>query len=286
MGWFSVFSDLFGHQSGFLNGSGQGNILTGASTDDFIVGGRGGDILTGMGGNDLIIGGGFDDGPTDQLLASYGENPNDHFLDAPIYDGDDILTGGHGNDTLIGGGWQDGLVDDNGRFDLGEQVVTETTASGTNANVIAGEWGHDLAVGGNDSDVIDGGYGNDKIYGLGGIDVLLGDYGQDVLDAGAGDDVLVGGKGDDTMTGGDGADTFSFHQKNGDDVITDFNVADDVLHLSHVAGLETRSTVLQAARDTVVDGIEGVLIESSVDGSVFLTGISAAELSSASINFE
>jgi hypothetical protein len=73
--------------------------------------------------------------------------------------------------------------------------------------------------------------------GLTSNDTLLGGAGNDVLHGGAGNDVLHGGAGDNMLVGGEGHDTFRFDQdsligKDKGDVIADFKVADDVLHLS------------------------------------------------------
>jgi hypothetical protein len=110
--------------------------------------------------------------------------------------GDDVLDGGSGDDRLLAGGGDD------------------TIWSGS---------GDDSAV---------GGWGDDLIYGNDGDDRLLGAFGADTLDGGAGDDRLAGGVGDDMLTGGAGADLFVFTLFNGDDTITDFDIAEDRLVLA------------------------------------------------------
>ena len=88
--------------------------------------------------------------------------------------------------------------------------------------------------------------GNDTINAGGGNDVILGQEGNDTINAGGGDDLIQGGTGRDVMTGGTGGDTYLFNAGDsrptlagtgnggtitGHDVITDFNLAADILNL-------------------------------------------------------
>jgi len=70
-----------------------------------------------------------------------------------------------------------------------------------------------------------------KIYGEAGNDVLWASHGNDVLDGGDGDEILNGGVGNDTLTGGAGADIYEFTATSGHDTITDFDAANDVIHI-------------------------------------------------------
>lgn len=110
-------------------------------------------------------------------------------------------------------------------------------------NVILGEGGNDLLVGGLLADQIDGGSGNDLIAGLSGGDTITGGSGNDIafgnsgndnIDGGSGSDLLFGGRGNDTITGGEGndvlfggsgSDTFVFNQGDGTDRIADFQIS-------------------------------------------------------------
>ena len=73
------------------------------------------------------------------------------------------------------------------------------------------------------NDTLTGSHAQDFIEGLGGDDQIDGDYGDDWID---------GGEGNDTLTGGEGSDTFHFTLNDGDNVITDFDPENDVLHLT------------------------------------------------------
>ncbi|MDY6861125.1 MAG: hypothetical protein SWN98_17520 [Pseudomonadota bacterium] len=94
-----------------------------------------------------------------------------------------------------------------------------------------GKQGNDAALGGKGDDRLEGGKGADVLRGGGSRDVLLGGGGKDKLDGGKGSDTLTGGKGNDRMSGGAGADSFVLHKDNGQDVIQDFDPAEDRLLL-------------------------------------------------------
>jgi Ca2+-binding RTX toxin-like protein len=82
------------------------------------------------------------------------------------------------------------------------------------------------------NDTLTGTIGDDTLDGVDGNDLLSGENGADVLNGGAGDDTLEGGFGNDTHTGGAGADVFVFSAGGGDDSITDFDLASDILQLN------------------------------------------------------
>jgi len=119
----------------------------------------------------------------------------------------------------------------------------------------------------------DGGAGNDRLIGGGSGDHLLG---------GAGDDFLFGKGGNDVMTGGSGADQFEVITGNGDDVITDFNVADgDSLYI----GWQSSTDVLPDASSwhattwTDSSGLSHQAITASfTGGSVTLVDLTMADV--------
>ena len=75
-------------------------------------------------------------------------------------------------------------------------------------------------------DIISGYAGDDTIVALHGDNVLRGGRGNDVVTGGDGRDWISGDRGDDTLTGGRGADVFRFDPGAGDDLITDFSIAE------------------------------------------------------------
>jgi Ca2+-binding RTX toxin-like protein len=101
---------------------------------------------------------------------------------------------------------------------------------------IFGKQGNDRLSGGAGNDQMDGGKGNDVLEDSSGNDVLKGGVGSDRLMAGGGADILVGGDGFDLLTGGAGADLFVLSMgKQNSDIVTDFNVQEDLLDLRQVA---------------------------------------------------
>ncbi|MBD1911721.1 MULTISPECIES: DUF4347 domain-containing protein [unclassified Leptolyngbya] len=92
---------------------------------------------------------------------------------------------------------------------------------------IWGQGGHDFMAGGRGNDIINGGAGNDLIFGASGRDTLVG---------GTGDDILIGGGTGDRITTGTGRDKVGFaNLTSGNDIITDFNAAADVMVVSAAA---------------------------------------------------
>lgn len=84
-------------------------------------------------------------------------------------------------------------------------------------------------TGTNNADIIAGDLAANTLTGSGGNDSLRGVEGDDILFGGTGNDTLTGLLGADVLTTGKGLDAIAFVNRNeGADLITDFNVADDV----------------------------------------------------------
>ncbi len=193
-------------------------------------GGDGDDSVTGSGelkggdGSDTIIG---SDG-ADTLYG--GEDVSD------TDDSADTLTAGAGDDLAFGNSGSDVITMGDG---------ADNAYGGLGNDTIDGGEGHDLLAGGggikhpeDEADSIDGGNGDDIILGNGDNDTLNGGSGGDWILGGLGDDSISGDDGDDTVTGqtdndtlsgGSGDDVFLFWDDNGDDVIADFDVDEDII---------------------------------------------------------
>lgn len=160
--------------------------------------------------------------------------------------GDDLASGNAGNDTMSGGDGDDTLSGNSGD------------------DLMYGGFGDDILSGNQGDDTLSGNSGNDKLFGFSGSDLLLGGSGDDTLSGGTendvllgddGNDALYGGPGSDTLTGGADSDEFVFVFGNDlvgtdVDVITDFNVEEDVIVFKGY-GFE----------DTVFDTNEGFFLE-------------------------
>ena len=102
-----------------------------------------------------------------------------------------------------------------------------------------------------------------------GNDTITGSAGDDVIDGGGGNDMLTGGSGNDILTGGDGDDTFVFGANSGDDTVTDFSLADDVLLFED--GIALTGTSEQDANG---DGAADTVVGLDNGGSITLLGVS------------
>ncbi|UTW56214.1 calcium-binding protein [Kordiimonas sp. SCSIO 12610] len=292
-------------------GDGDDQIFAGVGDvgADTVIGGAGNDTLGGGGGNDLVIGGGSNviDGIDAGAITLAGAN---------------TLFGGSGDDTLLGGGFDD--ANGNGQYDVGEEVISvagvNTIFAGTGNDRIAGAAGNDILGGGtgddtlrggdgNDTffggqgdasdtgrnDVISAGNGNDTVFSGAGNDDIDGGFGDDELFNGAGNDTVRGNLGDDTIFGGadddrlsgnGGADTFAFFDGNGNDTIIDFSVAEDTLDLNGTEiDFTDLASVEAAASNTTQGGVAGLLIDTGTGDSIFLEGLTTADLASINIIF-
>ncbi len=128
------------------------------------------------------------------------------------------------------------------RHGTNEEVTSGTLIYGRGGSgVVAGDSEDNRMYGSAGNDTIVGGGGDDEVYGGDGDDFLTGDHpgpdaedGDDTLYGGAGRDDLYGGAGDDILQGDAGNDIFIYEGNDGDDIITDFTIGEDVLDLRHL----------------------------------------------------
>lgn len=199
------------------------------------VGNASGNLMIGSAGNDTLKG----DAGNDTLNGRKGDN---------------VLWGGLGNDSLTAGGEADvlrgGSGDDQLRVFLGEATVlggsgvdtlTIATVDAVDVNLATGTGraGQDLVLTLQGVENVTGGSSADLLNGNAEANRLNGSFGGDVLRGQAGNDELLGDSGSDTMSGGTGADRFVFlsvfdSALGSEDLIIDFNLAQDVIDLSAI----------------------------------------------------
>lgn len=239
--------------------------LTGDASDNILMGGKGNDTLDGDGGTDNLFGGA----------------------------GNDKLDGGKGSDAFYGGAGNDTYFVDDIRDrafeeqDGGKDTVVATSDHVMSDNIekLVFRGGAALnGFGNEDKNKIVGNRGDNTLQGLGGNDVIDGRAGDDYLVGGAGNDKLNGGAGNDVLTGGAGKDVFRFTKSFGNDIITDFQIGEDLIRFS--AGNSEAKTFTQfigAARDTA----SGVEYDLAGDGSnvLVLSGLTLASLSETDFDF-
>jgi len=133
----------------------------------------------------------------------------------------------------------------------------------------AGGNGDDMLTGTAGEDNLSGQNGNDRLVGLDGHDRLDGGAGNDQLFGGVGNDFLLGDLGNDILEGGLGRDTFIFGAKGGNDVVRDFDVADDRLQFDNIAIRSTQTA------DWNSDGVTDLRLTLTGGGLVTLLGVSS-----------
>lgn len=185
-----------------LGGDGNDH-LYGREGNDLLRGGNGHDALNGGTGNDTIYGGAgadyFYGGAGDDVL--YGEAGNDRFY---LGAGNDKMIGGSGTDVIYATGSTDVTL---------KLYVTTGQDTGFGIDTISGVEnartgrGNDVLHGNLGDNVLVGGAGSDRIFGRSGNDLLKGDEGNDIISDGAGNDLVYGGAGKDFFHDGSGNDT-------------------------------------------------------------------------------
>ena len=250
-----------------FSGHGGANELWGRAGQDTLLGLAGNDTLAGGAGADRVIGGGGIDelrgGDGNDSVA--GDKGNDLIFGGSGFDtlrggdGDDTVNGGNGRDNVWMGGGNDLFVDNGQSGANGNDTVrgnggNDTFGGGAGNDRFEGQDGNDLLkgrlgndklFGGNQNDTLEGGDGNDTVAGGNGRDrAFMGNgndiwfdnaqvtFGDDLVRGGNGSDTIHAGGGNDTLTGGAGADAFIFAAEINDDLITDYAVGADALHIS------------------------------------------------------
>lgn len=223
----------------WLYGEDGNDVLEGESSTDHIEGGAGDDLIVGGTGADTLYGG---DG-ADEIYGNTGV---------------DLIYGGAGNDSISSGDGADQIHAGLGNDTVIGRTGVDTIFGGGGDDFLLGSDGVDFLHGEDGADLLYGGFGWDQIFGGAGNDSVYGNIGSDSLEGGAGLDLLLGGSGDDSLYGGDGSDelygnqgrdwleggagndilrggtlqdSFVFRAGSGDDIITDFEVLNDVLRV-------------------------------------------------------
>jgi trimeric autotransporter adhesin len=265
-----------------LNGSGNigANLITGNDLGNTITGEAGNDVLRGADGDDDLDGG----SGADEMEGGSGsdiyrvDNAGDTVIEQAGEQGIDrvaIEFGGGFNLFTLGAGVENAdLVIDSG--------TVRGNAEDNNIEVTTG-----FVI------IADGAGGNDQIIGSVNANRLLGGSGDDVLTGGgasdrifgqAGDDIIRGGEGNDVMTGQSNADRYEFFAFSGLDLITDFDVSEDVIALDIDSIGIPDFSVLQFQIQDNGNGNAEIEIAAGTD-VITLTGVSTAQLSAANFDF-
>lgn len=188
-----------------------------------------------------------------------GRQTDDGFLIEP--EGDDIAYLRGGNDRFAMGRGDDIAYGGTGRDKIWGGQGYDTLYGGSGSDTLWGNDGKDVLYGGTSNDSLFGGNSRDLLVGGSGNDDLFGGRNKDTLLGGKGDDKLTGGTNHDILTGGAGADMFIFGRgvREGNDIITDFEVGVDTLIIEIARGFNIEDTVSGAL--ITINGLNTVLLE-------------------------
>lgn len=273
-----------------LEGGTGDDMLFGGQGDDIMSGGPGDDLLAGGSGVDTaVIRGLFADLTfanaggtlrianllgTDQL-SSVERIATDDGIWVLTVTGDWVRAAGTAGVELLDPASTRTLTSGDDMLAIGETdpwLVVRAGAGNDSVSVTNTATDVVTVLGGSGNDTLDASASSGSVVldGNGGRDTLKGGSGRDVLSGGTGRDHLTGGGGDDRLSGGDGADMFHFDVTSrtsghfrwetgwDNDVITDFAVGTDRLHL----------TGLNASRPvTIEDTADGLLLTYQLQGA-------------------
>ncbi|MEB3278815.1 MAG: pre-peptidase C-terminal domain-containing protein, partial [Lyngbya sp.] len=171
-----------------------------------------------------------------RVLPQSGINIGEYEIEFNLTTERQPIVGSDDGETLLGEELND-VIEALGASDLvAGGLGDDTVFGGDGDDVLRGDANSRSPGGSGGDDVISGGAGNDQIGGKAGNDLLSGDEGDDEIFGDAGDDTIMGVTGNDTLTGddfsgGSGSDLFVFGNGDGTDLVTDFDVTEDMIGL-------------------------------------------------------
>lgn len=199
------------------------DVVTGSYLGDVISSGAGNDTIAASYGDDTIV---YTSGD-DIILGDSGHiNGGNDTLDLSQYTADQVTFRIDGHDVFID--TPDGTIelDNQTRYEVGyyrTNIENITFSDGTLDDAgIRARAINDQATDGNDT--------------------VIGSYQNDILS---------GGLGDDTLTGSGGSDTFVFAAGDGNDLITDYNAANDALEFTGINF--SNLTITQSGSDILIE---------------------------------
>ncbi|BBK38796.1 hypothetical protein STAQ_38740 [Allostella sp. ATCC 35155] len=247
------------------------------------------DDETDVGDDDIDAGVSFLFDGNDTIVSAFG---NDTLRG---YDGDDIVLGMSGNDLVHGDAGNDEVNGNLGNDTVHGGQGTDFVRGGQGVDLVYGEDGDDWHVNGNiGDDTVYGGLGGDSVFGGQDNDLLIGDIfeygvgGNDFLLGNLGNDTLVGDPGNDTLLGGEGVDRFWIYTGDGQDVILDFDPANEVIELEpdiNGIGYTHGSSFSVLAARIAADGLGNSVLDLGAGNSLRIDGVLPEQLQAGNFDF-
>lgn len=185
-----------------------------------------------------------------------------------------LVVGGLGADTVLGQQGDDTLLGGTGSDLLGGGKGNDRLEGGTGDDTLFGGLGEDLLIASIGRNELQGNRGGDTILGGADGDLLRGGKDSDSIRGGIGDDTIHAGKGGDTLAGGGGADSFHFKAGDAENLVLDFDLAEDVILLAGDLGLDAAMALARIG----TDGDGNAVIDLGHDTVITLAGIDPAAL--------
>lgn len=258
-GLANVLLGLAGNDT--LNGRGGNDILFGGNGNDRLDGGAGNDTMTGGRGNDTYV---IDAGG--DRVDEFGGSGIDTVLSSRSIDLSSVQFSGDVENVTLTGAADRGITGNDLDNTLTGNAGDNEIDGEVGSDRMIGRGGNDTYVVNSGGDVVDEG-----APGSGGVDTVISDVTfnlngaqvagvmnvvenlvlsgnaaingignalDNIIAGNAAANVLIGFAGDDVLFGGGGADTFVFRSalnaNSNVDTVTDFNVAQDTIHLENL----------------------------------------------------
>lgn len=265
-------------------GNNNANRIDGLAGNDSINGDPGNDTISGGAGTNFLDGGaGIDTLVIEGTVASKSRSNSGVITVVGSFQGGAYNHSAIGFEQVLENGELKSVAFFLGLTNINTVQQTQIAESPV-VDAINGFINGQTLNGNGNNNTITGNIGNDDIVGFAGNDTLNGRGGDDVILGGNGNDTINGGLGKDRLTGGANNDIFVFNtalSAGNADIITDYSVTQDTIHISRALVGNLPVGQLSAARfkrtsQGAIDGDDRI-IYNSANGQLIFDSNGSAE---------